>query len=206
MSGDYFDIFPGEDTVGVLLADISGHGVPAAMISMYAKQSFSNLFRMEGEGMNPTEILGYVNRDLVASIRTHEFITAFYLQVDRTNNLLYSNAGHHKAIYVSNAKEFTYLDTHGIPLGIDTGKNSIHETKSLQMRKGERVFLYTDGILEQRNKRGEEFGMDNFTCILREICMMPLEMLHQEFFSRFEAFRGAHPYEDDITFFSMAVG
>lgn len=161
MSGDfYYFTRHVENKLGILVADIMGKGIPAALCMSMIKYGMDTL---ENEAKPATMMLAYLNRLVLKNADPSLFVTMFYTIYDPlTSVLTYASAGHEPALYWQ-ASSGTYLDlnTRGLLLGVDP--NVIFEEKSLSLASGDFVLLYTDGVTECK---GSDAPDDN--SLLRE--------------------------------------
>jgi phosphoserine phosphatase RsbU/P len=172
VSGDYYDIFRFPNCLFVLLTDASGHGVPAALVTMAAKQAFSTNVSSD---LKPSEIYKKVNLILEDKIKTSDYLTAFMLKIDEKNRVMYSNASHTKAIHFDKQNsEYRMLDTNGMFIGAIKDAGDFYEDKTMKLQSGDRVYLYTDGLVEHKNTYGEEFGIDRLVETLSQTRERPL--------------------------------
>ncbi len=157
--GDYYDFFPLPDgKLGILIADVSGHGTPAAVV-MAILHSIAHTYT--GTHDPPSAFLNYLNQNITAryTARSGTFVTAFYGVYDPATRLFhYSSAGHNPPLRRRcGASKVTLLDKAGrLPLGI-TQEITYDDAKE-QLSPGDRVVLYTDGIIEATSPHGELFG------------------------------------------------
>ncbi|MBL8022532.1 MAG: SpoIIE family protein phosphatase [Leptospirales bacterium] len=204
VSGDYYDIIRRPDSVYVVIADASGHGVPAALITMLAKQTFATAAETDA---NPGSIMRQANATLTKILKQHEYLTAFVLQIDQRNRAIYSSAGHPPAIhYHKKDHSVTQLGTEGVMIG--TGLADVEqrmEEKELRIRSGDRILLYTDGVIEQRNASGEEFGYNRLVYALLELSTTPIGELTSQIFDRVREFSGGLPITDDATLVAVEL-
>lgn len=157
--GDYYDIFDcGDGCWGMLIADVSGHGAPAAVI-MAVTHAIAHLH--PGQGAPPGELLDFVNSTLARryTVENGSFVTAFYGSYNTTTRKLrYARAGHNPPRLLRDGK-VSELDGKGaLPLGVSPDAVYVECVESLQ--KGDLLLLHTDGITEARNASGEMFGTD----------------------------------------------
>jgi hypothetical protein len=155
VAGDFYDIqIKGETSVGILIADVSGHGVGAALIGSMLKIAFAS---QSDYLSDPARVLTQINRILQGKIE-ESFVSAFSLFIDVTNGTLrYANAGHPPPVLWSNSKrELCSLSSGGTVMG--PFPNTVYENASLVLAKDDLLVLYTDGIIETRNKTGDLFG------------------------------------------------
>jgi sigma-B regulation protein RsbU (phosphoserine phosphatase) len=155
VAGDFYDFLPaGDGCVGILIADVSGHGVPAALLASMVKVAIGT---QAHHAADPAEVLSGLNRTLFGKLH-EQFVTASYLFLDiPARRALYSSAGH-PALLLRRGKErrvIEYNET-GLILGISPETQYSNTVFSLEPQ--DRLVLYTDGIPEAMNKRGEHFG------------------------------------------------
>lgn len=156
VSGDFYDIYRSSHQMVIVLLDVCGHGVPAALITMAAKQSLNSLFYKE---LPLNNIFTKFNSDLFATLKSFEFITGFLIRIDRKNKVTYANAGHRRAIlHRKKDNSIEFLDTEGFFIGIQEELNQYYEEKETQLYPGDKIYLYTDGIIETRSPDQVEFG------------------------------------------------
>jgi sigma-B regulation protein RsbU (phosphoserine phosphatase) len=153
VAGDFYDFLIEDDKkVCILVADVSGHGVGAALIGSMLKVAFAS---QEEHMSNPARVLEGINQILYGRIEG-SFVTACCLFIDLENgNFSYANAGHPPS-YILYKNEICYLGNNGIILG--PLHNAKYENMSFPLKQGERIILYTDGIIEARNRSDELFG------------------------------------------------
>lgn len=166
IGGDFFDCIKiGEDKTSFLIADVTGHGIPAALVMTMSKMLFS-IYADKFQGS--AELLGEVNRHLRGTLLDTQYITAFYLLYDNNEKrLTYTNAGHTRALYYQASKDRVIaLDTFGLFLGITDEVE--YEEKSITVDPGDRLFIYTDGLSELKNAEGEEFGEKRAARFMKE--------------------------------------
>ncbi len=194
---DYLDI--DENHVAVLIGDVSGKGVPAAMFMMKTITSFRDFATKDKK---PSEILKQINSSIFKGNKAGMFVTCFLLILDKRNgHMIYANAGHNPPIVGSNS-HFRYLGANpGFLLGCFNNVNIIDE--EIVLKEGESVTLYTDGITEARNNNGDFFGEErlidvfnkrNYTCTIE---------LHHTLKDEIATFVNEAPQSDDITFVTI---
>ncbi|RME92213.1 MAG: HAMP domain-containing protein, partial [Candidatus Hydrogenedentota bacterium] len=159
VSGDYYDIFHiAENKDMVLLADVSGHGIPAALITMLMKTEFEALAYEE---KLPAEIFAEVNDRLYSTIVTDDYATAMLLQIE-PNKILFSNAGMPAPIlYENRTGDVRQLQVKGSLLGAFPSKENMYFHLEVPYQTGDRLFLFSDGILET-GEPGSKIPKDKF--------------------------------------------
>jgi sigma-B regulation protein RsbU (phosphoserine phosphatase) len=197
--GDYYDFFPLPDGKwGVVIADVSGHGTPAAVL-MAVTHCIAHT--MPGQAQPPARVLEYLNHHL-ATLYTRSngsFITAFYgiyNPADRT--LTYACAGHNPP-RLKRCLDGTMLaldKASGLPLGIiPDGK---YDDSVLQLQRGDQIIFYTDGITEAADSNGNMFGSARLDRVL-ENCSLQASALLDSILNSVEDFTGGRPADDDRT-------
>lgn len=196
VGGDIYDIIHITDKIfGFLMADVSGHGVPAALITAMVKVSFNSNSAL---GLLPGEICSKVNKEIYKLIGDLDyFLTAYYGILNfETGEFTYTNAGHHAAIlYRAKTRNIEHLDTVGFMIGIMEEGN--YETQSIQLEPGDKVLLLTDGIPEARNKEKEFYEYDR----LIEFATHNMHLSPKTFVDKLiidvDSFCGGAPVTDD---------
>src|SRR5467141_2205493 len=157
VSGDYYDwVRIYDDQIGLVIADVSGKGVPAALLMAFLRASLRAATHI---GYSPHISMAKVNYLLWESIERNQFVTAFYGILDVTNKTLtYTNAGHNPPLLLYKDGNPKFIDRGSIPLGMF--KDTRYHEYYLTTEPGDMLVLYTDGVTEANNSRGEEFGRD----------------------------------------------
>src|SRR3989442_10425472 len=157
VSGDYYDwVKIYDDQIGLVIADVSGKGVPAALLMAFLRASLRAATHV---GYSPHISMAKVNYLLWESIERNQFITAFYGILDVTNKTLtYTNAGHNPPIMLDKDGNYRFIEKGSLPLGMF--RDTRYHEYYLTTESGEILVLYTDGVTEAHNARGEEFGRD----------------------------------------------
>jgi len=198
VSGDYYDwVRIYDDQIGIVIADVSGKGVPAALLMAFLRASLRAATHI---GYAPHISMSKVNYLLWESIERNQFVTAFYGILDATNRTLsYSNAGHSPALLMKADGTERFEERGGVPLGMfrDSRYYEYFET----IEPGQVFVLYTDGVTEAMNSTDEEYGRDRLVTAVRACRHLParemIDFIHRELTVWTEG-RGAH---DDVTFF-----
>lgn len=158
VGGDFYDyFFIDDDHLGLVMADVSGKGVPAALFMMASKILVQNYAMMKG---NPREALEAANRQICQNNREDMFVTIWLGILDvNTGLLMASNAGHEYPVVKNPGGKFEFIkDKHGLAVGAYvTSKYMEYE---IQLEKGSMVFIYTDGVVEATDANEQLFGND----------------------------------------------
>src|SRR5499426_1913027 len=198
VSGDYYDWVPiYDDQIGVVIADVSGKGVPAALLMAFLRASLRAATHI---GYAPHISMSKVNYLLWESIERNQFVTAFYGILDAVNRTLaYSNAGHNPPLLMDADGKARFEERGGVPLGMF--RDSRYYEYFASIEPGQVFVLYTDGATDAMNASDEEFGRDRLVEAVRRARHLParelVDVLHQDVVNWTDG-RGAH---DDITFF-----
>lgn len=165
VSGDYYDwvkIF--EDQIAIVIADVSGKGVPAAILMAFLRASLRAASHI---GYATHISMAKVNYLLWESIERNQFVTAFYGILDALKGTLaYSNAGHNPPLIVNAAGTSRYIDKGEQPLGMF--KETRYHEYYLEFEPGDVLVLYTDGATEANSPSGEEFGRERLAQAVKE--------------------------------------
>lgn len=161
IGGDFYDVFQLKDNkIGVLIADVSGHGIPAALVTAMAKISFGNAGYLFD---SPKRIFQEVNKNIIDHMKTQDYMTCFMAVIDDDYNITYSNASHQKAIlYRKETGEVELLDTNGLFIGALEEARDTYEEKTTKLNYGDRLILYTDGIPEAQDVHRQEYSNERF--------------------------------------------
>jgi len=197
VGGDLYDFFLiDKSRVGVIIGDVSGKGIPAAMFMAVSK---TLLKATALKGIPPDSCLESVNNILVDESLPSMFVTVFYGIFDtRNGSFEYCNGGHNPPYLISAGGEVRQLDNRG---GVFLGalKNLEYESNVVMLQPGETLFLITDGITEAMNTREEMFGEERSQAALQMHAGKPLPELVQKVIEEVQAFAGAQEQSDDLT-------
>jgi sigma-B regulation protein RsbU (phosphoserine phosphatase) len=163
VAGDLYDfLVAGEQGAGLFIADVSGHGVPAALIASMVKMAAVSQREHAAE---PERLLAGMNAALCGNTQG-QFVTAAYVHLDAVaRELRYAAAGH-PAMLLLRGGTVTEIAENGLPLAITANAN--YSDKTVGLEAGDRLLLYTDGLVEARNEQSELFGEDRLNAALRE--------------------------------------
>ncbi|MCP3676493.1 MAG: PP2C family protein-serine/threonine phosphatase [Deltaproteobacteria bacterium] len=203
-SGDYYDFFMLPDNrIGVIIADVSGHGAPAAVVMAMTRLL---LHTYPGEVSPPAEALKNINSLLVGNLLPGQFVTAFYSIIDPTGKqITYSNAGHcHPHLFRINGGCTETLKTRtGVPLGIL--ENGGFEEGTASLERGDVIIYYTDGLREAMNDGKEMYGEKRLQRILKASYMRPAEDIKNAILADVLSFCEGAPLRDDLTIVVMKI-
>lgn len=207
VGGDLYDILITKDRkIALLIFDVSGHGVPAALIAAMAKMLFT--YYLE-KGGSPAQIFSEINLRLCKYIQTGHYITAFLGIIDPSSNTMtYSRAGHALPIVFRNkTKEISYLHADSIFIGHPSLVNiAKYNEESIELEWDDKLLLYTDGITESINPEGEMYSLKHLTEIVRQTGDTDPNMFIKTIVEDNERFRRGYDLEDDFTLLCIQFG
>jgi len=197
VAGDFYDIIALEGSrLGVFIGDVCGKGVSAALIMA---QAISFLRVVSQQSLCPAEVLKLLNTRL-EGILNGRFVTGQYIVIDAKEGIWEGAcAGHPPLILLDSAKDLPeeFLPASGPPLGI-TGTASYAAVKR-RLKAGDKIFMYTDGWTEGRNRKGEEFGVRRLKEALFSLRNESVPVIMSSIAARRSAFEGNAPQHDDLT-------
>ncbi|MCX7883131.1 MAG: serine/threonine-protein phosphatase [Brevinematales bacterium] len=165
IGGDLLDIIRvGRNGYAFVVADVSGHGIPSALLTSMTKVAFIN---HSAWNKDPAQVCAEVNRDFLKTLRDVGFyVTAFYAFLNlEEGKLLYTSAGHMPLLYYSSHQHtLTPLHTKGTILGVFP--DPVFESQQLEMAPHDKMFLFTDGLVDIQNKEGEWFGVEKLEKVI----------------------------------------
>lgn len=211
VGGDYYDFIVRDDRqLGIAIADVSGKGLPAALLMSTVQATLRSLAAKNGNYANGktslAETVGTLNRLLCDSTGGANYVTFFYAQFDpSTKRLVYVNAGHNPPLYLSadSLHDFTPLNCGGLIVG--AFRDCIYEQAFIETKPGDLLFAYTDGLTESLNRNGEEFGEHRIKETLKEHSLLSVYEIRDELVRRVKEWSTGAPQYDDLTFVIMKV-
>ncbi len=202
VGGDYLDVIETEKGTYVVIADVSGKGLSAALY-MVRMQALVNLL-IHKEQPSPKDLFLQLNDFVKSNSKDKTFVTGCvaYFPNDK-EEFEYVRAGHNIPIYYSRERDATFnLKANGFALGMTTtamlGQHL--EVKRFHFKPGDSVLLYTDGLSEARNERGEEYGEERIESLMEIYGSLHAKTVVQKIQSSLEAFIGTVEPADDVTF------
>jgi sigma-B regulation protein RsbU (phosphoserine phosphatase) len=196
IGGDYYDYIKlDEDNLGIIIADVSGDGVPAALI-MSAFRAL--LFRQIKIDNNTAKLMSELNKQIPDVSRKRDFITAFYGKLNYKNHTLtFTNCGHNRPIILRASGNFEFLKESGPSLNIIKDANFI--SSSVNLSQGDQIIFYTDGVTEIFNKNLKEYGIDRLKEVLLESKNSSASEIINNIVESTKNFSSANLYRDDFT-------
>src|SRR5690349_14886041 len=198
VSGDYYDwVRIYDDQIGVVIADVSGKGVPAAILMAFLRASLRAATHI---GYATHISMSKVNFLLWESIESNQFVTAFYGILDaQKGTLAYSNAGHNPPLLLNAAGTSRFIEKGEQPLGMF--RETRYHEYYLEFEPGDILVLYTDGATEATNPAGEEFGRERLAQAVKRIYDRPAREMIASLQMEILEWTDNVGSNDDVTFF-----
>jgi hypothetical protein len=203
VSGDFYDVVPtGDDTVLVAIADVSGKGVPAALLSSMLQAS---LRTQAGARASPATMMATINTLACHRDTTGQFATFFLASIDEPSMVMrFTNAGHNFPVWLRAGRPRVLLETGGLVVGMMDGTR--YEEGAVTLEPGDRIVFYTDGVTEADDGTGEMFGEDRLYTLLDALpADLGAERIVECVLAGVRGFLGETEPGDDITVMAVRV-
>ena len=215
LAGDIFNVFLlDEKQVGLYVLDVSSHGVVAALLSQTLNRFLSpdpsspSVLKQCIEGsryrlLSPAEVAEQLNKQFPMDPVSRQYFTLLYGMLNsETREFRYVSAGHPGPVYLPGAAEPVILEAQGFPIGFFEGVK--YEEHSLSLKPGDRLYLYSDGITEAMNAKGEQFGKGRLIKALKKNRNEPLKDSLSSLLEDVEEWSPAR-VEDDISILAVEI-
>jgi serine phosphatase RsbU (regulator of sigma subunit) len=207
VGGDFFNVVKRNDNQMLsIVGDVAGKGIPAALYAAHIQSMFESLSE---QSASPANILNGLNHLICRRLREGDFITAVIAFFESgENSLTIARAGHNWPLYYSSqSKTIQPLKTRGVCLGIDrdTGFSSCLEEKSIAVKSGDVLLLYSDGITEAMNSDHHLFDQSRLESALKESAHFPAEKIVERINLRLDEFVQSEEPHDDVTMVAIKV-
>ena len=203
VGGDFYDFIPvGSSSWGLVIADVSGKGVPAALFMALSR----TLIRASAtRNPDPVASIREANRSIYLDSKTSMFVTLFYAILDiRKKTLTFVNAGHNPPLLLPSGSDgISLLKARGIALGVIDEVDL--EPIEVQLGPGDVIVLYTDGVTEATNEQDREYGVERLSSMIHASRNLPAKGIISSIVSDVTAFAGTRPQFDDITLMVLKV-
>jgi sigma-B regulation protein RsbU (phosphoserine phosphatase) len=202
VSGDYYDFIKLKSgRIAFLICDVADKGVAAGLVMTVIRTIVHLIANQEWK---TSSIMKMINRGIL-DIGGDHFATAMFLVYDpETGELEYSNAAHLPAVlFKSSSSDIIYLDTEGLPFGID--RKSDYKSSAIHLDRGDILLLYTDGINETMNPRREQYGRERISDLLIDNSALTAGDISSLLAESLKNFSGEAPQHDDQTFVILKI-
>jgi sigma-B regulation protein RsbU (phosphoserine phosphatase) len=205
VGGDYFDSFPIDETkLGLLIFDVMGHGIGATQLKAKVRAALGRLkeLYLEKEAgfelLSPGEVVTQLNQKLIDECqKLASFVSLFYTVLDLSQNrLIYSSAGHEPPMLLEEDRLHQLIEG-DVLMGID--KDKIYSENTIEIKSGDILLLFTDGIVETLNSKDEEFSRKNLVKVVEESKNLSSAEIVQRFLSSLKGFLNGAPLTDELT-------
>jgi len=217
LAGDIFNVLKlDENHVALYVLDVSGHGVPAALLSVTLSRLLtptndqSSLLLQSGNGtpepqiVSPAEVANRLNKQFQIDNHIGQYFTLLYGIIDVEKMVLqFVSAGHPGLLHLRAGRDARVVEVSGFPIGFQ--EHSAYEAETLQLVPGDRLILYSDGIIETRNSEGELFGKERFVKLFRSAALFTLSNSLNFVMKKVADWRGTDRFEDDVTVLAVEV-
>jgi len=198
VGGDYYDIIhiPENKQLFSIIADVSGKGVPAALVMVMIRTIFYSTAKAD---LEPNQILKSINSGVIGRLTADKFATVFTFNYNYSTGILeYSNAAHNPLIlFKADTKKIFELDTEGVPVGID--EDVSFEMKKIKLNTNDIIVLNTDGITEAMNLKNELFRPERLKDLIMKNYNLSANELKDLIINEVNKFVGDAPQHDDMT-------
>jgi anti-anti-sigma factor len=203
VGGDYYDFVKvDDDTLGVVVADVSGKGVPGSLVMTMIRTAL----RMEARGnYSAAEVMARMNDFVTEDMKKGMFVTIFYSILDSKNRIIsYASAGHNPMIlYRAETDETYFLNPRGFPVGISLPDDTLFrrsiDVEKIKLKKDDMLVIYTDGVTEAMNEQREQYGEERLIQLIKANGRISPQEFIDRLSDSIKNFTGDQPQNDDIT-------
>ncbi len=217
LAGDILNFFKlDNDNIGMYVLDVSGHGVASALLSVTVnrfltpQQRQSTMLCRYNSGTGayetypPSKVLQALNQHFPMDIQTGQYFTIVYGVLNtRTLEFSFSSAGHPPVILANNGAGAEALPCHGLPVGFD--EHAEYTDVTLKLQSGNRLYFYSDGMNETKNKERQEFGVENLVENIAALQQYGLHESIEKLIEKVDDWNGNSKFDDDITLLSLEI-
>jgi len=196
LSGDFYDYFLHDNMMYLFVADVSGHGLPAAILVSLLK---SYIHTQAGTGTALKELMRSLNDFLYSVSLPTQFATAQLFRIDAAGNLAYANAAHPPFLLLHRACGRAVLHEDPSPL-LGAMPEMDYDERALRVSPGDTLFVYTDGLTDRRTESGEFYAIERVAALLEKHRESDLGTIYQEIWADVNGFSATDEFKDDIAF------
>lgn len=203
LGGDLFDVvvLEGGKQLGVIVLDVVGHGVAAALVTAMTKIAFRNACF---GGSNPGEVLEQMNHELHQNLKSG-YVTAFYGIYDLASKIFSYASGGHPPLLVHRKSEDKIIELHAQATFLGFFDKVEFQVDSCKMNKDDRIIFYTDGLFESQNDEGDQYGIPRVSNMIKENGDLDIQPLVVGMLQDLHQFMGSNNLDDDITIVGMDI-
>lgn len=196
IGGDYYDyINLGENNLAIVIADVSGDGIPAALIMAAFRAILRNKLKLI---QAPAEIMNLLNEQIPEVSRKRDFITAFYGKLNfKEHKFTFTNSGHNPPVLMRSDGQMEFLETGGPSLNIVREAN--FASSSVNLAPGDQIIFYTDGVTEIFNRNSKEYGFERLQKVILNSKDSSADEILNKIVASTKNFAGTNLYRDDFT-------
>ena len=201
VGGDFYDVFElGEDKFGVVIGDVADKGVPSAI---FMARAHALIIAEADSVMDPGEVLRMVNDHITRFEKTTQFVTALFgILETKTGKFSYSRAGHEPPLLLTTDGEVQRLP-HKSGMALGLWENITLDDNSLTLPKGSLLVMYTDGMTDCRNPKGEPFGLERIKNSLANLNNINAQAGCNELFEKLMKYQDGSKQDDDVTLLAV---
>jgi anti-sigma regulatory factor (Ser/Thr protein kinase) len=202
VGGDIYDIMDlGNNKIGIFIGDVSGHGLAPAFVGAMIKMALvDHAYHIH----SPKQLFSIMNKNLIQHLKSGHYLTAFYGILDLSSHrFTYSKASHPNPVLIRSNGQVIELETGGMFLGLIEEPG--YEEKSIHLKKGDRIYLFTDGYFEIKNQAGDQFTYTELRDLIQSLNHIPKKRTHAALTQHLKRQTGEEELEDDRTFLVMEI-
>jgi len=204
IGGDFYNLIELKDNkYGIVIGDVTGHGISAALVSFMFYTIFKNSIDSD---ILPSDVLKSCNTFLEKNLPKAKLVSVIYGIYDsKEKKILYSNAGHPPVIVIRGSKEIIKLEPTGCLIGVLSENNFDITDKEFYFLPGDKILFYTDGIIEQRDSVGEILGSKKFDEFLKNNSKLAIHDLIEQAYEYCEKYSQSSKFHDDVTLIGLEI-
>jgi sigma-B regulation protein RsbU (phosphoserine phosphatase) len=210
VSGDFYSVFKrDEENVALFIGDVSGHGVPAAMLTVFVNQTVRTLIDAQSGTINPSEVLNSIYKSFNKTNFSEEvYIVMIYGSYNvKKRELIYSSAGHNvEPLVIKESGIVEEINITGFPIcKFAEYYDGEYKDNVLVLDPKDKVFFYTDGLIEARNTEGDFYSKERLIDLLKTNSNKSCKDINKSICRSLFEFTGKYALKDDVTFFILEV-
>jgi serine phosphatase RsbU (regulator of sigma subunit) len=203
VGGDFYDVFPiTEKHIGVLIGDVADKGVPSAL---FMARTHALIMAEADMDLPPGEVMVLVNKHITRLQKSSQFVTVLYGILDlETNEFAYARAGHEPPLVV-HADGSVERIAHSAGMAIGLWENVTLDERTVQLVHGDTLLMYTDGMTDCRDPRGESFGMERIKTLLSSFVKSNGQEICDQLLQNLLNYQNGSKQDDDVTLVAIQI-